>query len=94
MFEQALAQVCEVPFGITSGRNALVHLHHVNALPWDVFPGERAQHLPWSVATADRHDKTPAIGHGIPRHHSDQTGRLVCDRIGISVNAQSSLDFT
>src|SRR5262245_14899509 len=86
MLEQALAQVCKVPIGISSGRDALVHLHYVNVLPREVFPGERAQHLPWSMAAANRHDKTPAIGHGIPRNRSNQNCRLVCDRIGISVN--------
>src|ERR1035438_6293502 len=44
--KQAFAQVSEVPIQVAGWSDALIHLHHMDALPWDFLCGQVAKHLP------------------------------------------------
>ena len=69
--QKAFAQMREVSVGIASGRNAFVHLHDVEVFPGNRFVGERAEHLPRCLASADGHDEPAARRH--------RRTRLGCD---------------
>ena len=83
MGEQALAQVGEVPVGVSGRRHALVHLDDMHAGPWHLFIGQRPQHLPRGVPSADGHDEATARGHGRARLRGGECGARSRDRIGI-----------
>src|SRR4030095_4016946 len=83
MLKQAFAQVGEVSIRVSCRRYALVHLHHMHALPGDLFARQSTQHLPRRVAAANRHDETTALRHGRASFGSDNFGSPAGDCIGI-----------
>src|SRR5919108_2515725 len=84
MLKQALAQVGEVSVRVSRWGHALVHLHDTYVPPGDLFVGQRTQHLPRRMATADGDDETAARRHGRPRLRRDDPGSLLGHRTGIS----------
>src|SRR4030095_7496459 len=83
MLKQAFAQVGEVSIRVPRRRYALVHLHHMHALPGDLFACQSTQHLPRRVATTDGHNETAARRDSRPGLRSDNFGSLAGDCIGI-----------
>ena len=83
MREQALAQMGEVAVGISGRRHALVHLDHVHTGPWHPFLGQRPQHRPRGVTSAEGHDKAAARGDGRARLLGGECGARSRDRIGV-----------
>jgi hypothetical protein len=58
-FQQARAQVSEVPVRMPCRRHPLVHLRHIDAGPRQVLVGERAQHLPRRLPPLTAKTKRP-----------------------------------
>jgi hypothetical protein len=83
MLKQAFAQVGEVSVRISCRCYALVNLHHMHALPGNLFARQGTQHLPRGVAAANCHDETTALSHGRASFGSDKFGSLAGDCIGI-----------
>ena len=83
MREQALAQVSEVPIGVSRRRDALVDLDDVYIGPRQGLIGELTQHLPRGVTAADGHDEATARGDGRSRLAGGECGARPRDRIGI-----------
>ena len=83
MREQALAQVSEVPIGVSRRRDALVDLEDVYIGPRQGLIGELTQHLPRGVTAADGHDEATARGAGRTRLLGGECGAGSRDRVGI-----------
>src|SRR5262245_42187757 len=84
--QQGFAQVGEIPVWVSWWGDALVHLYDMNLLPRDFFAREGTQHLPGSMASADRHDEAAACGHSIPSFGGNNRGSLAGNRIGVGKN--------
>ena len=50
---QAFAEVGQVAIGVAGGGDAFVDLKDADGVPGDIVRCERAEHLPWRMATAD-----------------------------------------
>jgi len=94
MGEKALAQVGEVSVGISGRRHPFVHLDDVHTGPWHLFIGQRMQHLPWGVPSAEGHDEAAAHGHARARLRGGEGGTLARDRVRISERFDPHGDFT
>ena len=60
VIQQILSNVCEIPVRVSRRGDALVHLHHMDALPRQLFIGQCAQHYPRGSTAADGHHKLTA----------------------------------
>src|SRR5262245_1261548 len=83
MLEQAVAQVGEVPVGISGRSNAFVYLHHMHESPGYVLIGQSAHHLPRRMAPADGHDEPATRRDDRPRFGGNDRGSLPGNRLGI-----------
>src|SRR5262249_20058961 len=86
MFEQTVAQVGQVPVGISGRSNAFVYLHNMHGFPGYVLIRQGTQHLPRRMTAADGHDEPATRHHGRPRLSGNDLAGLVGNRIGIGKN--------
>ena len=84
MIEQAFAQMREIPIAVAWGRDTLVHLDDMNAIPGHIFVGKRTQHQPRRMAAAESSGELPALGSGFPSFCCNDTSRLAGGSIGVS----------
>ena len=94
MRKQAFAQVREVPVGMSRRRHPFVHLHDVHVGPGHLFVGQGAQHRPWRMTAADRHDEATTRGDGRPRLPRCECGGRSRHRIGIGQRIDPHDDLT
>src|SRR5262249_8062099 len=64
--------------------HTLVHLNDVHILPRDLFACQGTQHLPGSVASADRHDEATPCGDGVPRFRGNDRGSFAGNCISVA----------
>src|SRR5215470_749121 len=81
-----LTQVGEVPVWVSWWGDALVHLDHLHLLPRDFFACQGTQHLPGSMASADRHDEATACDSSVTSLRGNDHGSLAGNRIGVGKN--------
>src|SRR5262249_32584856 len=84
--QQGFAQVGEVPVWVSWWGDALVHLYDLHLLPWDFFACQRTQHLPGSMASADRHEEATACDDSIPSLRGNDRRRLAGIGVGKNFN--------
>src|SRR4051812_14152864 len=63
VLEKTLSKMREVSVRVFRWSNAFIHLHDVNALPWELFIPQGSQHDPGSMAAADGQHKTTTSDH-------------------------------
>jgi hypothetical protein len=83
MFEEALTQMGEIPLRISGGRHTLVHLKHVDSIPWHLFGSQRAQHHPGSIAATYGHDEAAPLRNGQPSLLRDHTRSFFGDQFRV-----------
>src|ERR1700745_1416391 len=71
----------EIAVFVSSGRNALIHLHDMDLLPWDVFFGQRPHHDPRTAASANGHHKTIPLSYSFPSFSRNRSCRSSCSVI-------------
>src|SRR5262249_3921186 len=86
MFEQTVAQVGQVPVGISGRSDAFIDLHNMHGFPGHVLIRQGAQHLPRRMTAADGHDEPAERRHGRPALGGKSPGRLAGNRIGLGKN--------
>src|SRR5215469_1325830 len=59
---------------------------HVHGVPGYFLTCESTQHLPWSVATTDGHDKTAASSDRSPRLRRHECSSVLGDRVSIAID--------
>jgi hypothetical protein len=94
MREQTLAQVGEVPVGVSGRRHPLVDLDDMHTGPWHLFIGQCTQHRPGSVTPADGHDETTTRADRGARLRGRECGTRPRDRIGIGQRLDLHGDLT
>ena len=72
--EKAFSKMSQIPIWIPVWRHAFVDLHYMDALPCQVFLGQRAQHNPWAMTAADGHHELAARSDGGIRFGNDKLG--------------------
>src|SRR6516225_4117361 len=81
--EQAVAQVSPIAIRVPVGCNALIDLHQMQSIPRNVFIGQRAEHDPRRVTTADGQDEVTTCGDRLMRIRRNDRCRSPGDGFGI-----------